>query len=713
MRTAHYDGTGDEDSDGASAITSLSHLEDMRFGLKALLVDSEQLLSFLATKDFSDIEVGRSFRETNSRLSGKLEKLLMRLSDSCETFGESDDIIPIALRPAIQRLLGVRQYEDVGYGVWRPDAILQLANLANFAATLLGPNAQNSQDLGLLQTMWEQFPSPFTHGLEKLGVESFSYGYTRLLDPTFEVGLEIRTQFAVALLSERRSDQNFDPDAVLQRLFYAENDGNSPRFLGFKSTGLYIEDNFLPEEFERQMSERIQIIQGHLYEHSDGLVDVASLTASFPWHNFLARAMSWVRARTAELSQQIANQGGFDAIQQGLQERANLKRQDPKVYNEKRFEPPMTAEKRPQSPRNELPESRATSSIKPLKQAKPVPKSTVEQALRLKQLQEQINKRPSLADFKGYTGALPGSEIEADPQVEDDFEPPPASALEQLLLDKSINKEIVARVCTTVDKNNRQSNKENIDSRTQRKAFIDSQVGATKISFDDGSQGVGPNPRAQRSISTNKRRRHDEDDDGSFEATDTGAADRRRKELRHKTGSPPAKRRSPSKRPRSEIPESVHSVMGRNGQKGHESTEQAVLDEQLTNALANSSPLPSSQRLPPSTQPMRPSARSSHESFIPSSFPAPELPSTAQQLEYLRKRARETVMRVKPKVIQSRRKYSLAEEDRLIELIEEYGISYSLLKQMDDAHENGPLLQERTQVQIKDKAQAMKFQLLK
>lgn len=104
------------------------------------------------------------------------------------------------------------------------------------------------------------------------------------------------------------------------------------------------------------------------------------------------------------------------------------------------------------------------------------------------------------------------------------------------------------------------------------------------------------------------------------------------------------------------------------------------------------------------------SPRNNNDNTRPSSS-APA--STARHLERVRESARRMVAITVPRRVQSRTTYSQAEEERLIELIEEHGSSYTYIKQMDERHPNGPLLLERTQVHLKDKAQELKFQCLK
>ncbi|KAL8821086.1 MAG: hypothetical protein Q9223_000811 [Gallowayella weberi] len=66
-----------------------------------------------------------------------------------------------------------------------------------------------------------------------------------------------------------------------------------------------------------------------------------------------------------------------------------------------------------------------------------------------------------------------------------------------------------------------------------------------------------------------------------------------------------------------------------------------------------------------------------------------------------------------PKGPQRRKPWLEAETSRLQELVEEYGISWALLKERDQNHARGQELKDRDQVALKDKARNMKMDYLK
>lgn len=668
---AHSDGTADEDSDGASAITPLFQREEMIFGLKALLVDSEQVLGFLASRDFSDPFVGRSFQQPDSRPSQMMEKMLWRLRDSCDLFGDGKDVIPITPKPAVQELVGSRYWQEVGSRRWRPDALFQLANLASFAAALLGPKAQSSKEFGVLHTMWEQFPGPFTYGFEEPADGLSSPGYSKLLNSTFEVGLELRTQFAIGLLSKRKADTIFDPNVTLNEVFYVAEDEHPTQLLGFNAKGLCVYERFLPENFQLQVLERIQAIQRHFSDHNDGSVDHRSLESSYPWKNFLCQVMSWVQRRAAELGQQIDDQGGLNTIQHFLREEARRQRTiETNADFEDQRSAPMGPLNQVGTPKYDAPVPKSMSNGC-LVTAKPARKSLAEEAQRLLEIKAQVTQKMGNKDVAKDARALREWEFE-------DIPPLPAE-LEEV-----------------IERQSRRSNKENIEPKPRPKTFIDRQHGAKKINFDDDSQEVVCAARRGNGSSGKRPHSGSLDDEDDFGVTATDAADNRRRQLRQKTGPQGPPRRSSSKRFRSEIPESLYSAPGASFQvHDNPAAVQAAIDQQLAQGIAETR----------SVQPSQPSASG------PSVQDPPR--STAEQIEYIRQSARDRVATREPRRVQMRTPYTLAEEERLITLIEEHGTSYSFIKDIDQYHPDGALLQGRSQVQLKDKAQDLKFQFLK
>ena len=82
-------------------------------------------------------------------------------------------------------------------------------------------------------------------------------------------------------------------------------------------------------------------------------------------------------------------------------------------------------------------------------------------------------------------------------------------------------------------------------------------------------------------------------------------------------------------------------------------------------------------------------------------------PSQSQIYREINRQSKTATALNAPKPVQSRQAWSKEETQRLIELIEEYGTSWALLKRKDEI--DGNILERRGQVALKDKARNMKF----
>jgi hypothetical protein len=366
------------------------------------------------------------------------------------------------------------------------------------------------------------------------------------------------------------------------------------------------------------------------------------------------------------------------------------------------------------SPQEVSPVSRPVLPTREPKQLKPPRKSLAQEAKRMLELKAQVAQQSGTADVTGEAGTPLQTEL-VDMAPSEDFPPTPNIELLKLVKGKV---GVVADLCATLKRKNRESNKENIDTASRPKTFIDPQENAHKVlwhgdsqeAFSDSSRDNVASQKRQR-IRTRESHAADED----FETATPGVADKRRRDLHNKTGQRKTTAQASSKRSGTEVPGTAPSAGSAADDGNYEPDNEPgviAINHQAASNVSLSSPLRPSERAPPSAQPPRDPLVSSRNRIGLSVASTPPI-STAQELEEVRQAARDRVETYKPRRVQIRSAYSAAEEDRLIELIENYGISYALLKTKDETHPNGPLLGERSQVQLKDKAQELKFQYLK
>ena len=119
---------------------------------------------------------------------------------------------------------------------------------------------------------------------------------------------------------------------------------------------------------------------------------------------------------------------------------------------------------------------------------------------------------------------------------------------------------------------------------------------------------------------------------------------------------------------------------------------------------------PSPKRARPQPSPLRTQNRTRPSANLRES---PESPPRTQAHVHQRANAaaKERTAMQKPKGVQVRKIWTEDENERLIELIEEYGTSYAQLKSIDSNDDN--VLARRDQIALKDRAQNMKMDYLK
>ena len=282
---------------------------------------------------------------------------------------------------------------------------------------------------------------------------------------------------------------------------------------------------------------------------------------------------------------------------------------------------------------------------------------------------------PSTAPAKVTT------ELSGHERVNDDFQPPIEDDEIQLIEDREPSP--TDRIIELEEDGSREQDKENIPQRPEAtlksnsRSFIDRQPNAKKIPFESQSasqQGSTVDPKSQRRQQIAEVENDDEDQPSS-PSEDEGFQVDNRKNFRQpqipvrstKRVAPVAALRSSAKR--------THHAQERQEERGVS----AGLDPEYRNATRNASNA--------------------------------AIPSQGEMYRTVNTQSK-AVTRVRlPKKTQVRRPWSEAETDRLIDLIEEHGISWAYIQSIDAG--NGGVLGYRDQVALKDKARNIKFDYLK
>ncbi len=308
-----FSGTTARTSFPTQELTGLSP-EDMLDTLPDLSDTTDKLLSFMIPADISEASVATHMAQLRNKNTRENRKL-MRLGDTFkrqrkEYGGDSY----INVRAAMRRLLGRKAAPiDEETASWRPDALLQKANLAILVFRMLSIEEPDGKE-HFLEDLASTFPRPF---LQSLGLsENLTPECSALGQATFQMALEIRIQEAIMLLARHVGKINFDPDTVLLQVFYDVNN-----LSGWGVPGLRIGD--LTKEQKDTMLRRVEQLRGAFRTNeptsSHGQPSgVEPLQAKFPWTMFEQKMIAWAGQRLAEIEIQTTTYGGAHVVCQNL-----------------------------------------------------------------------------------------------------------------------------------------------------------------------------------------------------------------------------------------------------------------------------------------------------------------------------------------------------------------------------------------------------------
>lgn len=264
---------------------------------------SDKLLRFLTPPDTSNAAIGlirHDLKDPESRRSKTMRRL-------CNSFRIPRDFYGSSLyihSPAILRtLLRGNRTAATTYGPWRPDPLLQKANLCSMLLTVLGSSPRFNSDQAI-EELEPVFPASFLHSFVTPEHLLYYAGSSALRNDTLKLGLELRTQYAIVLLTGHIGEANFDPDTILFEVFYQEKN----RLRGWDFVGSSNEN--LPNALEDMIKHRVDLIREHFLEEPQAsdlgeLVDIERLKADFSWDDFVTGVVAWSKVRLDELQRQI------------------------------------------------------------------------------------------------------------------------------------------------------------------------------------------------------------------------------------------------------------------------------------------------------------------------------------------------------------------------------------------------------------------------
>ena len=288
--------------------------EDMLDTLPDLSDTSDKLLSFVIPAEISEDSVATTMirlREDSTRENKRLRRLGDTFSRQRKEYG-GDSYINVG--DTLRKLLG----RDAGPIIeqsasWRPDILLQKANIAVLVLRLLSTAAQDEKDQNL-EDIAGTFPQAF---VQRLGLPgSLTPECSALAEATFHMALEVRTQEAIMLLARHVEKINFDPDIALLQVFY-----DATNLKGWAVTGLRATD--LGKEARATILARIEQLRKP-FEFDESAPfggrssGVETLRANFPQTAFVQKMVTWAGQRRTEIETLSTTYGGAQTMCQRL-----------------------------------------------------------------------------------------------------------------------------------------------------------------------------------------------------------------------------------------------------------------------------------------------------------------------------------------------------------------------------------------------------------
>ncbi|KAF2655911.1 hypothetical protein K491DRAFT_598098 [Lophiostoma macrostomum CBS 122681] len=601
----------------------------------------------------------------------------------------------IRLRAVRRALLGPDRDPSVSQSGL--DLVLYLANLLIFTKQMIGSDRTKNEIWDALRELdRDQFPHLFLRSLVKRpGAPHSPTGESSLRKETLNLALRLRTQLAISVLERQSGENGFDPDVALAEVFILQ----GQRIRGWGMPGFEGPDGELHQDIRDAAVGQINRLRQYLHTDDQSLergelVDFDGLSNEFPWDAVVLDILLWARLRQREIQAAIKSLGGIA----GIKERLKAEIESPQVSENRG---PSVPHGTPRKSRTSFGRDRRRSSRKfdPHDTANDAgvnalmarSNGTAEQPRQPAPVQVQpVEDAAAIAgdQWDGQDEFIPGPEDEPQPvqpvQVAEEVrEIPEVEEFQDIDEFGLAAPSASAPPQSTADylkilKEAKKSDKEN---RRQRGGFFAEQANARRIEFEDGFDDSQPIPgpshkgkEPQRS-SPKKRRlpvsNDDSDDEDVFEtAQSSNRAEMRKqkppvaKKVRIDAGSsaPPSHQPQPRRGDTLYIPEIEES------QSDHEAPEMT-------------------EEAPPS--------------------------STLNQVRRLAKinTASHTVGRErKPQV---RTKWSEDEENALLEYMAEMPGQYSAILSRDASDEGYGVLENRTQVNLKDKARNLAILMIK
>lgn len=267
--------------------------------LPGLLEQSERMISYLVHPPLVE-KIAKDLAIPGTSFQALVHYAEVAFNEHKRVYGEEMFINPSWV---LRKFFDNR---DTGTGDFRPDPVLQTANLAILAHAIMSLTSTTTRSAPrILELIDRDFPKQFLTGI----LDTASSGSSKLKTETFDISLDIKTQYLIAHLHKVKSDEGdkyMQPDLPKEtlRLLFSNAVTSSDMEAG-------------------KLQERINAIAVHFHTTADGdAYDADKLAHDFPWLGFQNNIISWINARINETKQNIREQGGVINISKKLSSKA-------------------------------------------------------------------------------------------------------------------------------------------------------------------------------------------------------------------------------------------------------------------------------------------------------------------------------------------------------------------------------------------------------
>lgn len=312
---------------GTTAITSYSAQEIAKLDpimaeiLPELLESASRIMDLLAPENaIETVEqvdtIVKDLKIPGSR-RGKHLKLHEQRFKATKSYYGTDTYIRTSF--LLRKLLGT---DDLELGTFRPDPVIQAANLATLLGELVVLHKGETKALSILQGVCSMFPEAFIGRY----IEEVNLGDKDLNDENFDMALDLYTQSAIENLSRMAEDGlSLTPDQALADVFYkdfnmADPDGHFAEL----TDGGVLRNILRPGQTYSQtqvemIQERLGLLSATIRYSEEArragdVVDFDQLNEMFPWATFITHLVQWSRRRLTEIFEAITEQGGIEEI---------------------------------------------------------------------------------------------------------------------------------------------------------------------------------------------------------------------------------------------------------------------------------------------------------------------------------------------------------------------------------------------------------------